>query len=117
VNELLAAEIEVVQMQAKIRGNAKTKCLKLSANISLREQMKAIKRADSAGKIPNLKRWKNCAKNHQHYGMPAHVESNPKTNVPIRAQHPDASGSHHGSHLSGLDGSRSAMEQKDRERY
>ena len=43
VNQILVSELEVLQMQAKIRSNAKDEMSKSQREYFLREQMRAIK--------------------------------------------------------------------------
>lgn len=91
VNELLAAEIEVMQMQSKIRGGAKDDMSKSQREYFLREQMKAIKNElgeqDSKSEEMEELREKviNC-------GMPAAVESEALKQLSrLERMHPDAS--------------------------
>ena len=91
VNELLAAEIEVMQMQAKIRNSAGGDANKSQKEYLLREQMKAIKselgEQDSKSEEMEELREKviNC-------GMPAQVEAEALKQLSrLERMHPDAS--------------------------
>lgn len=91
VNEILASELDVVQMQSKIRNQAKDEMSKSQREYFLREQMKAIKNelgeADSKSEEMDELREKvvNC-------GMPASVEQEALKQLHrLERMHPDAS--------------------------
>src|SRR5262249_33101424 len=91
VNEILAAELEVLQMQNKIRSQAKDEMSKTQREYFLREQMRAIKSElgenDSRSEEIEELREKiiNC-------GMPSAVESEALKQLGrLERMHPDAS--------------------------
>lgn len=91
VNEILAGELEVLQMQQKIRSQAKDEMTKSQREYFLREQMRAIKNelgeVDSKSEEMEELREKihNC-------GMPAAVETEAlKQLARLERMHPDAS--------------------------
>ncbi len=91
VNEILVAEVEVLQMQAKIRTTAKDEMSKSQREYFLREQMKAIKselgEADSKTDEMDELRQKIMAA-----GMPDEVEIEVlKQMGRLERMHPDAS--------------------------
>ena len=91
VNEILTNELEVLQMQAKIRNQAKDEMSKSQREYFLREQMRAIKNelgdADSKSEdIDDLREKINKA------GMPDNVKSEAaKQLARLERMHPDAS--------------------------
>jgi len=91
VNEILASELEVLQMQQKIRSQAKDEMSKSQREYFLREQMRAIKgelgEADSKSEEMEELREKIHSS-----GMPAHVEGEAlKQLARLEKMHPDAS--------------------------
>jgi ATP-dependent Lon protease len=91
VNEILIAEVEVLQMQAKIRTTAKDEMSKSQREYFLREQMKAIKselgEADSKTDEMDELRQKLLAS-----GMPKDVHSEVMKQMGrLERMHPDAS--------------------------
>lgn len=91
VNELLAAEIEVMQMQAKIRSNAKDEMSKSQREYFLREQMKAIKSelGEQDSKSEEMEELREKIIN---AGMPLSVEAEAlKQMARLERMHPDAS--------------------------
>ncbi|RYZ88541.1 MAG: AAA family ATPase, partial [Proteobacteria bacterium] len=91
VNELLAAEIEVMQMQTKIRGNSKDEMSKTQREYFLREQMKAIKNelGDQDSKSEEMDELREKVTS---AGMPAQVEAEAlKQLYRLERMHPDAS--------------------------
>ena len=91
VNEILIAEVEVLQMQAKIRTTAKDEMSKSQREYFLREQMKAIKselgEADSkTDEMDELRQKLMTA------GMPEEVEKEVMKQLGrLERMHPDAS--------------------------
>ncbi len=91
VNEILANELEVLQMQARIRNTAKDEMTKSQREYFLREQMRAIKNelgeADSkAEEIDELREKLMSA------GMPTDVEAEALKQLGrLERMHPDAS--------------------------
>jgi ATP-dependent Lon protease len=91
VNEILVSEVEVLQMQAKIRTTAKDEMSKSQREYFLREQMKAIKselgEADSKGDEMDELRQKIMTA-----GMPDDVEKEVMKQMGrLERMHPDAS--------------------------
>lgn len=91
VNELLAAELEVLQMQSKIRTQAKDEMSKTQREYFLREQMRAIKNElgenDSKSEEMEELREKVIAA-----GMPTSVETEALKQLGrLERMHPDAS--------------------------
>lgn len=91
VNEILAAELEVLQMQSKIRTQAKDEMSKTQREYFLREQMRAIKNelgeTDSKSEEMEELREKVMAA-----GMPAAVETEALKQLGrLERMHPDAS--------------------------
>ncbi len=91
VNEILVSEVEVLQMQAKIRTTAKDEMSKSQREYFLREQMKAIKselgEADSKGDEMDELRQKIMTA-----GMPDEVEKEVMKQMGrLERMHPDAS--------------------------
>lgn len=91
VNDILASELEVLQMQAKIRTQAKDEMSKTQREYFLREQMRAIKNelGDSDSKSEELDEVREKIKT---AGMPdpALAEAN-KQLARLERMHPDAS--------------------------
>lgn len=91
VNEILASELEVLQMQQKIRSQAKDEMSKSQREYFLREQMRAIKgelgEADS--KSEEMEELREKIHNS---GMPAQTETEAlKQLARLEKMHPDAS--------------------------
>ncbi|MCM2282440.1 MAG: endopeptidase La [Bdellovibrionaceae bacterium] len=91
VNEILANELEVLQMQARIRNTAKDEMSKSQREYFLREQMRAIKNElgeqDSKGEEIEELRDKVMSA-----GMPEHVQSEALKQLGrLERMHPDAS--------------------------
>lgn len=91
VNEILASELEVISMQAKIRSQAKDEMSKSQREYFLREQMRAIKNElgeqDSKGEEMEELREKV-----HNAGMPEAVETEAlKQLARLERMHPDAS--------------------------
>jgi ATP-dependent Lon protease len=91
VNELLTAELEILQMQRKMRGNGKDDMNKTQREYFLREQMKAIKSElgendSKSEEMDELKEKLTKA------GMPAAVEAEALKQLGrLERMHPDAS--------------------------
>ncbi|PIS10578.1 MAG: endopeptidase La [Bdellovibrio sp. CG10_big_fil_rev_8_21_14_0_10_47_8] len=91
VNEILAAELEVLQMQAKIRSTAKDEMSKSQREYFLREQMRAIKSElgendSKSEEIEDLREKLHGA------GMPPTVETEALKQLSrLERMHPDAS--------------------------
>jgi len=91
VNELLTAELEVLQMQRKIRGNNKDDMNKTQREYFLREQMKAIKSelGENDSKSEEMDELKDKLTK---AGMPASVEAEALKQLGrLERMHPDAS--------------------------
>lgn len=91
VNEILAAELEVMQSQHKTRGNAKEDMSKSQREYFLREQMKAIKNELGEGdsKSEEMDELREKLIN---AGMPPNVESEALKQLGrLERMHPDAS--------------------------
>jgi ATP-dependent Lon protease len=91
VNEILANELEVLQMQAKIRSQAKDEMSKSQREYFLREQMRAIKNelGDGDSKSEEADELKNKIKSRK---MPENVENEAlKQLARLERMHPDAS--------------------------
>ena len=91
VNEILANELEVLQMQQKIRSQAKDEMSKSQREYFLREQMRAIKSelGENDSKSEELEELREKVMN---AGMPANVESEAlKQMARLERMHPDAS--------------------------
>lgn len=90
-NELLAAELDVMQMQSKIRGQAKDEMSKSQREYFLREQMKAIKNelGESDSKSEELDDLREKIMNS---GMPQATEAEALKQLGrLERMHPDAS--------------------------
>jgi ATP-dependent Lon protease len=91
VNEILAAELEVLQMQQKIRSQAKDEMTKSQREYFLREQMRAIKSelGESDSKTEEMEEIREKVHN---AGMPATVETEALKQLSrLERMHPDAS--------------------------
>jgi ATP-dependent Lon protease len=91
VNEILAAELEVLQMQAKIRTQAKDEMSKSQREYFLREQMRAIKSelGENDSKSEEMEELREKVHN---AGMPEPVETEAlKQLARLERMHPDAS--------------------------
>ncbi|MDG0814968.1 endopeptidase La [Bdellovibrio svalbardensis] len=91
VNEILAAELEVMQTQGKTRGNAKEDMSKSQREYFLREQMKAIKNelGEQDSKSEEMDELRDKLTN---AGMPPHVEAEAMKQLGrLERMHPDAS--------------------------
>jgi ATP-dependent Lon protease len=91
VNDILTAELEVLQMQAKIRTSAKEEMTKSQREYFLREQMRAIKNelGDSDSKTEEADELREKIKNK---GMPEPVMNEAlKQLARLERMHPDAS--------------------------
>lgn len=91
VNEILANELEVLQMQAKIRTTAKDEMSKSQREYFLREQMRAIKNelGEADSKSEEMEELRDKVHNS---GMPATVEQEAlKQLARLERMHPDAS--------------------------
>jgi ATP-dependent Lon protease len=91
VNEILAAELEVLQMQAKIRSQAKDEMSKSQREYFLREQMRAIKSelGENDSKSEEMEELREKLHN---AGMPPTVEAEAlKQLARLERMHPDAS--------------------------
>lgn len=91
VNEILAAELEVMQAQGKTRGNAKEDMSKSQREYFLREQMKAIKNelGEQDSKSEEMEELRDKLTN---AGMPPQVEVEAMKQLGrLERMHPDAS--------------------------
>lgn len=91
VNDILAAELEVLQMQAKIRNQAKDEMSKSQREYFLREQMRAIKNelGDSDSRSEEIDELREKIKSK---GMPEPVQNEAlKQLARLERMHPDAS--------------------------
>ncbi|WP_413585809.1 endopeptidase La [Bdellovibrio sp. HCB274] len=91
VTEILAAELEVMQTQAKNRPNAKDDANKNQREYFLREQMKAIKNelGEQDSKSEEMDELRDKLTN---AGMPSHVEAEAMKQLGrLERMHPDAS--------------------------
>jgi ATP-dependent Lon protease len=91
VNEILASELEVLQMQAKIRTTAKDEMSKSQREYFLREQMRAIKSelGENDSKSEEMEELRDKVINS---GMPAATEIEAlKQLARLERMHPDAS--------------------------
>jgi ATP-dependent Lon protease len=91
VNEILAAELEVLSMQAKIRTQAKDEMSKSQREYFLREQMRAIKNelGENDSKSEEIEELREKIHN---AGMPEAVEAEAvKQLARLERMHPDAS--------------------------
>lgn len=91
VNEILASELEVLQMQAKIRTQAKDEMSKSQREYFLREQMRAIKSelGENDSKSEEMEELRDKIINS---GMPAAVEIEALKQLGrLERMHPDAS--------------------------
>lgn len=91
INAILIAELEVLQMQAKIRTTAKDEMNKSQREYFLREQMKAIKNelGEADSKSDDLE---DVRKKVANSGMPADVEKEALKQLGrLERMHPDAS--------------------------
>ncbi len=91
VNEILTAEVEVLQMQAKIRTTAKDEMSKSQREYFLREQMKAIKSELGEGDSKNDE-MDELRQKLMSAGMPDEVEKEVMKQLGrLERMHPDAS--------------------------
>jgi ATP-dependent Lon protease len=91
VNEILANELEVLQMQAKIRSNAKDEMNKSQREYFLREQMRAIKN-ELGDNDPKAEEMEELREKVTNAGMPEAVETEAlKQMARLERMHPDAS--------------------------
>ena len=91
VNEILANELEVLQMQQKIRSTAKDEMSKSQREYFLREQMRAIKNelGENDSKSEEMEELREKVHNS---GMPAEVEKEAVKQLSrLERMHPDAS--------------------------
>ena len=91
VNEILAGELEVLQMQNKIRNTAKDEMSKSQREYFLREQMRAIKNelGEQDSRAEEMEELREKVRNS---GMPAAVETEAlKQLARLERMHPDAS--------------------------
>jgi ATP-dependent Lon protease len=91
VNEILAAELEVLQMQQKIRSQAKDEMSKSQREYFLREQMRAIKSelGENDSKSEEMEELREKVHN---AGMPSGVEVEALKQLSrLERMHPDAS--------------------------
>ena len=91
VNEILANELEVLQMQAKIRNTAKDEMSKSQREYFLREQMRAIKNelGETDSKSEEMEEIRDRVRNSE---MPPAVEKEVlKQLARLERMHPDAS--------------------------
>lgn len=91
VNEILANELEVLQMQVKIRSQAKDEMSKTQREYFLREQMRAIKTelGENDSKSEEMEELRDKIMN---VGMPANVEAEALKQLSrLERMHPDAS--------------------------
>ena len=91
VNEILAGELEVLQMQQKIRSTAKDEMTKSQREYFLREQMRAIKNelGEADSKSEEMEELREKVHN---AGMPVAVETEAlKQLARLERMHPDAS--------------------------
>ncbi len=91
VNEILASELEVIQMQQKIRSQAKDEMSKSQREYFLREQMRAIKNelGEQDSKSEEIEELREKVHNS---GMPANVEAEALKQLHrLERMHPDAS--------------------------
>lgn len=91
VNEILANELEVLQMQVKIRSQAKDEMSKTQREYFLREQMRAIKTelGENDSKSEEMEELRDKIMN---VGMPAPVEAEALKQLSrLERMHPDAS--------------------------
>lgn len=91
VNEILAAELEVMQMQQKIRSNPKDDMSKSQREYFLREQMKAIK-SELGEQDSKSEEMEELREKIVRSGMPTPVETEAlKQMGRLERMHPDAS--------------------------
>ncbi len=91
VNEILASELEVLQMQARIRNNAKDEMNKSQREYFLREQMRAIKNelGEQDSKSEEMEELRDKIMN---AGMPEEVQIEAVKQLGrLERMHPDAS--------------------------
>lgn len=91
VNEILANELEVLQMQARIRNTAKDEMTKSQREYFLREQMRAIKNelGENDSKSEEVEELREKI---MHAGMPADVQAEALKQLGrLERMHPDAS--------------------------
>ncbi len=91
VNEILASELEVLQMQAKIRNTAKDEMSKTQREYFLREQMRAIKNelGENDSKTEEIEELRDKLMN---AGMPEEVHTEALKQLGrLERMHPDAS--------------------------
>ncbi len=91
VNEILANELEVLQMQAKIRNTAKDEMSKTQREYFLREQMRAIKNelGENDSKTEEIEELRDKLMN---CGMPEDVQAEVMKQLGrLERMHPDAS--------------------------
>lgn len=92
VNEILANELEVLQMQAKIRNNAKEEMSKSQREYFLREQMRAIKNELGEGSDSKTEELDELRQKIVDAGMPENVQTEAlKQLARLERMHPDAS--------------------------
>jgi ATP-dependent Lon protease len=91
VNEILANELEVLQMQAKIRSTAKDEMNKTQREYFLREQMRAIKN-ELGDNDPKSEEMDDLREKIHKSGMPEATETETlKQLARLERMHPDAS--------------------------
>lgn len=91
VNEILAAELEVLQMQNKIRSQAKDEMSKTQREYFLREQMRAIK-SELGENDSRSEEMEELREKVIHSGMPPAVETEALKQLGrLERMHPDAS--------------------------
>lgn len=92
VNEILAAELEVISMQQKIRTQAKDEMSKSQREYFLREQMRAIKNELGEGQDSKSEEMDELRQKVVNCGMPPAVETEALKQLGrLERMHPDAS--------------------------
>lgn len=92
VNEILANELEVLQMQARIRTTAKDEMSKSQREYFLREQMRAIKSELGEGQDSKTEELDEVREKVMNSGMPEQVMNEAlKQLARLERMHPDAS--------------------------
>lgn len=92
VNEILANELEVLQMQARIRTTAKDEMSKSQREYFLREQMRAIKNELGEGQDSKTEELDELRQRILDSGMPENVQTEAlKQMARLERMHPDAS--------------------------
>jgi ATP-dependent Lon protease len=92
VNEILANELEVLQMQARIRNTAKDEMSKSQREYFLREQMRAIKSELGEGSDSKTEELDEVREKIVNAGMPDSVQTEAlKQLARLERMHPDAS--------------------------